>query len=240
MASNKRKRLESAIAQVVKQHGSKKEQEKIAKQLLNVVDGNAAGIFDPDPARQIPAIIEYTYEWQLDTTTPQELCEQAGQLRALAETAKAYLDNDHAAALAAGIALGTAWNQFLLDTGPLSVSSDIYSRTVKTLAGTRAKRHPDSSRKAKISAFVRGLIQADVSREDVILRAKNKYRLKESTLEKYYYRPAKLAVDAENPAKPAGKKKAGRVGTLQPAGGKTNRNKLPDIQQRRHYITGSG
>jgi hypothetical protein len=197
MASNKRKLLKATIARVVKQYGSKKEQEKIAKQLLNVVDGDAAGIFDPDPAIQIPAIIEYTYEWQLDTTTSQELSDQAGQLRALALTAKGFLGSDHAAALAAGIALGTAWNQFLLDTGPLSVSSGIYSRTVTRLAGTRAKRHPNSeARKADIPGFMKDLIRADMSKEAVILRAMAKYHLAESTLEKYYYRPARQAVEA--------------------------------------------
>jgi hypothetical protein len=112
MASENRKRLKAAIADHVKRQQpdlTKAQQEIRAKQLLHILDGDAGGIFDTDPAKNIPAIIEFTYEFQLDRSTSDDLSKQAEQLRALARKARTLAD---------GIELGMALQRFLYESGP--------------------------------------------------------------------------------------------------------------------------
>lgn len=103
MANEKRKRLKATIADAVKRSQGKTftegQQKMLAKQLLNIFDGDSKDTFESNSARQIPAIIALTYEYQLDTTTSKELSDQAERLRALARKATTLGD---------GIELGMA------------------------------------------------------------------------------------------------------------------------------------
>jgi hypothetical protein len=200
MACDKRKLLKSTIADFVKQRGDlTREQQGIrAKELLNMLDAGAEDIFSLDPVKQIPAIIEYTYEWQLDTTTSQELIDQAAQLRELAETAKAYLGGgDPEAALAAGLALGMALEQFLYQSGPIPISEGKHRGVKRNLDRGRSRRHPEipEATKAAISKFIEGLIRNNISKSDVIQRAMRTWPLVTKTaLDRKFYRPAKRAM----------------------------------------------
>jgi hypothetical protein len=135
----------ATIRDVVKRSQGKRlteeQQQFLAKQLLNVIDGECEGIFESDPAKKIPAIIALTYEYQLDTTTSEELSNHAAQLRSLAYQAAGHQGGDHAAALEAGITLGMALEQFLFEAGPLAEIIRINMAARDRSAGGRDKGH---------------------------------------------------------------------------------------------------
>lgn len=135
MVSEKRKLLKATIADLVKRHGCDltKDQQKIrAKQVLNLFDGDAWDIFDSDPTKNIPAIIEFTYEYQLDTTTSHEISDKAEQLRGLALKAATLED---------GIKLGMALERFLYEAGPESEAVRKKQRINAGANDARAKKN---------------------------------------------------------------------------------------------------
>lgn len=143
--SNQRKLMIATIRDVVKRSQGERfteEQQKfLVKQLLNVIDSDVKGIFESDPAKKIPAIIALTYEYQLDTTTSEEISNHADRLRSLAHQAASHLDGDHATALEAGITLGMALEQFLFEGGPLAEIIRISMAARDRSAGGRDKGH---------------------------------------------------------------------------------------------------